>query len=831
MQLAQQLKAAGLGAFPCVVQYNEIKRRWDKRPITVNHESWALTGARPIDDPAVAWQGTTVLGLPIPDRVIVLDGDHYKDSAATPAGVDAVFGMQAPWAAALIQTTIGGGCHYAFKVPADWPAHMMRQGSDIFGKGSAFDSRVAGKGFICTGEGYTPADAFGVMRMAAPDSLPELPRELLPVFIPPAPAEPQERHEVADAGTITDALRHIDPSFRTDWFDVGCALKNIFHDNTETGFAIWDAWSAGEFWEDGCPAGYAAETQRFQWDTMRATRDSSSTITGGTLYHKAMRGGWIPPAQFDTSAAFGVGAVPVAAFSALVDRIMEEGADSRKTEELLAAITTSGCNEVQALLLRNELKSVMRSAKILDKALSAAIDKQTAPASAVSTAGLYAANDSDNAALFLTQHHPNSSLIKCDGEFYAYTGRCWENVPADTLKHQVAVSMAPARLQVSRIKSCFEMISAISPVHQGGMQRAPKHKIIFNNGVLDVTTGVLSAHSPEYLTTNLLPYDYNPGATCGEWLAFLHNTLAGDQERIALLQEWVGYLLTNDYRHHKVMLLLGPKRCGKGTIGRVIQQIVGEANFSGGSLSAFATDSFIDSLRAKPVLFIGDAEKRIAPAKVNQVIERIKSISGNDSVAFDRKFLSGLSETLPTRFTIAANSVPNLFDDSGALASRLLVLPFTRSFLGFEDLALADRLLAELPGIASWALEGLRRLNQTGRFTTSIMGQAETQYIREAYSPLARFLAEACALEPSARCTSADLHTAYRAWCLNEGEDILKRKTFIGAIKDATRGSRVEYGPHRFDDGSRGRGFTGVRPVAMTSATGTASAFTPQVVK
>lgn len=828
MQLARQLNATGLGVFPCAVSYNNIKQRWDKRPLTVNHESWALTAARPIDDPAVMWGGISVLGVPIPTGVIVLDGDHYKDGAATPAGVDALLGVSVPWALALIQTTIGGGAHYAFRLPPGCPE--AKQGVDVFGKGSAFDSRVANKGFICTGEGYTAADVFGVMRMSMPDSLPELPRELLPILTPPRTEATTHEDVIVDADVLKSALAHIDPTSRTDWFDVGCALKNIFQDDLESGFMLWDQWSGGEFWPDGCPAGYAAETQQFQWDTMRATRDNSSTITGGTLYHKAMRGGWAPPAQFDTSAAFGAGAVAVEAFSALVDRIMEEGADSRKTEELLNAIVSSGCNDVQALLLRNELKAVMRSAKILDKALAAAIDKKTTPTSATPHAGLYAANDSDNAGLFLMQHYPNTSLIKCDGEFYFYTGQCWEKVDTDTLKYQVARDMAPVRPQVSRIKSCFEMVSAVCPVHQGGMQRAPSHKIIFNNGVLDINTGMLSSHSPQYLTTNILPYDYNPGATCSEWLTFLNTTLGGDAERIALLQEWVGYLLTSDYRHHKVLLLLGPARSGKGTIGRVIQQIVGEANFSGGSLSSFASDEFINGLRHKPVMFIGDAEKRVSRAKVDQVIERIKSISGNDAVAFNRKWLPGLTETLPTRFTVAANSVPNLFDDSGALASRLLVLPFTRSFLGFEDLALADRLLTELPGIAAWALEGLRRLNHQGQFTTSAIGREEMQYIREAYSPLARFIGEACTTDPSAECTSCDLHTVYRAWCLNEGEDILKRKTFIGAIKDATRGRHVTYGTHRFKGGNGvERGFKGIAPIEVASAT--ASAFQPRIVR
>ena len=44
---------------------------------------------------------------------------------------------------------------------------------------------------------------------------------------------------------------------------------------------------------------------------------------------------------------------------------------------------------------------------------------------------------------------------------------------------------------------------------------------------------------------------------------------AGDSESIAALQEWFGYCLTNDTRQQKILMIVGPKRSGKGTIARV----------------------------------------------------------------------------------------------------------------------------------------------------------------------------------------------------------------------------------------------------------------------
>jgi len=67
---------------------------------------------------------------------------------------------------------------------------------------------------------------------------------------------------------------------------------------------------------------------------------------------------------------------------------------------------------------------------------------------------------------------------------------------------------------------------------------------------------------------------------------------------------------------------------------------------------------------------------------------------------------------------IASNSVPRLLDASGALAHRFLFVPFEMSFVGREDIHLEEKLLRELPGIANWALAGLKTLRAAnGRFT------------------------------------------------------------------------------------------------------------------
>src|SRR6185295_5579784 len=98
------------------------------------------------------------------------------------------------------------------------------------------------------------------------------------------------------------------------------------------------------------------------------------------------------------------------------------------------------------------------------------------------------------------------------------------------------------------------------------------------------------------------------------------------------------------------------------------------------------------------------------------ISERLLSVSGEDSLTIDRKFRKAWTGRLTTRFMLLTNELPRLIDASGALAGRFIVLNLQKSFYGWEDPGLTDRLLTELPGILRWALDGYRWLTQRGYF-------------------------------------------------------------------------------------------------------------------
>lgn len=805
-ELAARLFAAGLPVFPC---------RANKAPAVPKGDSWKIHSA--YQPETVHWP-SGVVGVPVPAGVMVIDLDTYK--GITRADVDGYLGVCLPWDAALIQTTLQGGQHYAFA--CDW---KCRFGSSLDGY-KGLDTRTAGDGYIATGDGYT-WNGFGLYALAHPEALPRIPdacRAVLEVVRHERPLQPTDA-PTADIEAVQAALSFIDPGgTRTEWVKVGLALRHYFADDEHAGYVLFDAWSAGELWRDGCPSNYIAEHIEAQWGSFKAEGDT----TVASLFYEAIQGGWLPPTTLNTSAAFGAGAAPADAFRDLVDDIQQGGGDPNRTLDLVTRVASLPAAPLQRAALLAVLTRELKDAGLLTKAVRAQLDTAAGAPAAPRVPGTYGPNHTENALQFLGAEYAGGALVVSDQVFYTYTGQAWVSVDDDDLRHRITMAMIDSRPQHSTITGTFAMMGSLAHTDKK-IGVIPPNLILFQNGVLDLYTGSLAPHHPGYFTTNIMPYAFNPNAPCAGWLAFLYEVFEGDPERVALLQEWFGYMLSGGYAHHKVMLLLGAGRSGKSTIGRVLRQVVGSQNYSGGSFAAFTTDPYMESLRTKPVVFIGDAAASIPRQQVGQVIERIKTISGNDEVTFSRKYKSTLSEALPSRITIASNSIPRLFDDSGALASRLLVIPFEVSFYGRENLGLFDELMGDLEGIGLWALQGLARLNEQGRFTEPAASRAEVQHIGEMYSPMAEFLDDVCTFDANAISTSDEVYAAYRVWAVAGGEArIMAPRTLVSAFKDLLRGKGVKYGVHRRGD-VRSRGFKGIALREQDSAT--VGAFTPRAVK
>lgn len=282
------------------------------------------------------------------------------------------------------------------------------------------------------------------------------------------------------------------------------------------------------------------------------------------------------------------------------------------------------------------------------------------------------------------------------------------------------------------------------------------------NGLLRIADRALLPHTPEFFNHVSVPFPYDPDATAPTWEGFLAQLWPDDPASITALQEWFGYVISGRTDQQKILLMVGPSRSGKGTIARVLKSLVGKENLAGPTLAGLGTNFGLSTLVGKPLAVISDA--RLSGNDNSQVVERLLTISGEDTIDVDRKYREQWTGKLPTRLMILSNELPHFGDSSGVIANRFILLSTRLSWLGKEDPTLTDRLIAEMPGIINWALEGLARLERAGRITEPASSREAITTMRDTASPTSAFIRERCTTGPTCSVPVDTLWSVWRDW-------------------------------------------------------------------
>jgi putative DNA primase/helicase len=303
--------------------------------------------------------------------------------------------------------------------------------------------------------------------------------------------------------------------------------------------------------------------------------------------------------------------------------------------------------------------------------------------------------------------------------------------------------------------------------------------VAVTNGLLAVATRELHAHSPLYFNQTSVPFDYDEDAPQpAKWLAFLEELWPQEPDAINVLGEWFGYVISGRLDLHKILLAVGPTRGGKGVIARILSALIGRRNVCGPTLNSLGGDFGLAPLLGKSLAVISDA--RFVGKNGGIVVERLLSISGEDTLTVNIKYREQWNGKLSCRLHVISNELPKLGDASTAIVGRFVLLPLSRSWLGKENHGLEAELRAELPGILNWSLDGLERLTfaNGNRFTRVVAADEAIIAMRDLASPVGAFVRECCVVSPfnddgsNREIGVDDLYAAYKSWC--EGSEHTK---------------------------------------------------------
>ena len=324
------------------------------------------------------------------------------------------------------------------------------------------------------------------------------------------------------------------------------------------------------------------------------------------------------------------------------------------------------------------------------------------------------------------------------------------------------------------------------------MARPPSRDVIaFRDGLLYINKFLRDPmtfkepRSSKWFSTSVIPCDYPREAKSANWLRFLFEALSGDEQRIALLQEWFGYCISGDTSFQKMMFLCGLPGAGKGTVCRTLRRVLGDDNCAAPTMHELAETYGLESLVCKTA--------HLGSKQSQDVLNTVLAITGEDVVNIGRKYKTALTATkLNCRFTVGVNRMPRLADPSNAIMRRLLLVPFDVSFEGKEDRELDAKLSGETAGIVRWSLDGLRRLRQNGKFTEVQAASMLIGTFRRMNSPIEAFVSARCVVSPavddSPRVEAGAFFQAYLKWRAENGysKDGISREG-VGADLKASR--------------------------------------------
>ncbi len=322
------------------------------------------------------------------------------------------------------------------------------------------------------------------------------------------------------------------------------------------------------------------------------------------------------------------------------------------------------------------------------------------------------------------------------------------------------------------------------------------------SGLLEVERRQLYPHTPLFFNQTAVPFDYEPHAPePARWLQFLGELWPDEPAAIDVLAEWFGYVISGRLDLHKILLMVGPTRGGKGVIARILTALIGRENVAGPTLNSLGGEFGLAPLIGKPLAVISDA--RFVGKNGNVVVERLLSISGEDTLTVNRKYRDQWTGKLPCRLHVVSNELPRLGDASAAVVGRIVLLLLSRSWLGREDHELELALRRELSGILNWALEGLQRLTvENGNaFTRTASADEAVVQMQDLASPVGAFVRERCKTGPGFEVEVDALYGAYKVWAEDNGHPKATKQTLGRDLRAAIPSIKIErprQGPDRF---------------------------------
>lgn len=343
----------------------------------------------------------------------------------------------------------------------------------------------------------------------------------------------------------------------------------------------------------------------------------------------------------------------------------------------------------------------------------------------------------DKFASFLKNNH---HILRINNQLHIYKDGIYipgyANIESAMIEHIPGLSAAK-RTEVIKYLEIMPDLIENTPATDSAV-------IAFRNGLLNIKTDDFMPFSPDYIITNMIPWDYNPEAYSEAVDTIMDNISCGDSQIRAILEEMTGYCMFRRNELGKAFILTGEGSNGKSTFLNMLKNMLGRKNLSVLDIKKL-DDRFSTIMMFGKLANIGDdiSDEFLVDSSV------FKKIVTGESIDAEQKGQPKFQFDPYVKLIFSANNIPRMGKgrDSAAIMRRLIIIPFNAKFgegqAGYVPF-IGDKLKDEesMEYLICLGIKGLKRVLENRAFTKSEKSQAELEEFEETNNPILGFFKE-----------------------------------------------------------------------------------------
>jgi len=316
----------------------------------------------------------------------------------------------------------------------------------------------------------------------------------------------------------------------------------------------------------------------------------------------------------------------------------------------------------------------------------------------------------------------------------------------------------------ARISAAASMIRYMGVLNACSFEFDAEPRLLnVKNGVLDLVSGALMAPQPGMLMRQQVPVNYDPAATCPQWVAFLERVIPSKDVR-DYLQRIVGYSITGDVGEQVFFLHHGETNNGKTVFLKVIAAMLGDyaqAVPSNTLLAKRMEQHPTDIARMEGRRWLA-LDETTQGARLDEAT--IKRLSGGGTMVARGMGQDFREFQMVGKVHMTTNHLPHINHDPATMR-RLRLISWPVRIPDEEiDRNLAARIIAnELPGVLAWAVRGTQEWRTRG-LEAPLEATMDTERFIEEEDEFGMWMTERV-VESDVMTPVDNLYRSYKNWC------------------------------------------------------------------